>query len=285
MKKVSRQQAEKAIVLRFRKLNGDSAFRSGTCHDDHFIEWRSNLLPGVEMKAVRDDLSEGSGGELYDEPGGAPAKFCAPYSSSALCVNSFGVARSEPALLTIFGLSGFTTCRFEKKLPTGLGGTPPNLDLVATSPSVRLAVESKFLEPLSRKAPKFAASYGDAYKHCGDDVLNKAYLAVTSGRERFNYLDVAQLLKHSLGILKAPQPPERNILAYLFWEPPNSLKLEPFETHLQEIARFSALMAESRIQFRHLSYAHLWYSWKSDQYPEKLRQHAGRLIERYELEL
>jgi len=285
MKKISRKKAEKAIVLRFRKLNGDSAFRSGTSHDDHFIEWRSNLLPGVEMESVRDDLSGGSGGELYDEPGGAPAKCCAPYSSSALCVNSFGVARSEPELLTIFGLSGFKTCRFEKKLPTGLGGTPPNLDLVATSPSVLLAVESKFLEILSRKAPKFAASYGDAYKHCEDDVLNEAYLAVSSGRERFNYLDVAQLLKHALGILKALQPPDRKILAYLYWELSNSPELEPFETHRQEIARFSALIAGSRIQFLHLSYAQLWRSWLSDQCPGKLTQHASLLIKRYELEL
>src|SRR5690606_24898035 len=129
------------------QLAGGAAFRSGTSHDDHFLEWKSNLLPGVGMESVRDDLSGGSGGVLYDKPGGAPAKCCAPYSSSVLCVNTFGLARSEPVLLTIFGLSGFTTCRFETKLPTGLGGTPPNLDLVATSRNLRLAVESKFLEP------------------------------------------------------------------------------------------------------------------------------------------
>ena len=285
MKTVSRQQAERAIVSQFRSLVGDSAFRSGTRHDDHLLTWELNLVPGVEPELVCGALSLGSGGELIEKHGGAPAKFCAPYSSSALCVNSFGVARSEPALLAIFGLSGFTTCGFEEKLPTGLGGTPPNLDLVAASPDVRLAVESKFLEPLSRKAPKFVASYAAAYKHCGDAALNQAYLAISSGRERFIYLDVAQLLKHALGILKAPQPPERNVFAYLFWEPTNSQELEPFETHRREIATFSALMEGSQIQFRHLSYPNLWRSWQSDQCPEKLRQHVSCLIERYELEL
>lgn len=285
MKRTTRQQAEKVIVSQIRRLAGDSAFRSGTNHGDYFLEWRSNLLPGIKPEAIEIDLSEGSGGELHDEPGGAPAKFCAPYSSSALCVNSFGLAKSEPSLLTIFGLSGFTSCRFEGKLPTGLGGTPPNLDLVAESPGILLALESKFLEPLSKKVPKFAASYADAYKNCGDAALNNAYLAVSPGQDRFGHLDAAQLLKHALGILKSAQPPERKILAYLFWEPSNGRELEPFVTHRKEIARFSELMAGSRVQFQHMSYPDLWRSWQSDQCPEKLRQHANRLIETYVLDL
>jgi hypothetical protein len=285
MKTVSRQKAERAIVSQFRNLIGGSAFRSETIYDDYLLTWELNLVRGVEPQLVCSALSMGSGGELTEKHGGAPAKFCAPYSSSALCVNSFGFAGSEPGLLDVFGLSGFTTCGFEEKLPTSLSGTPPNVDFVATSPNVRLAVESKFLEPLSRKAPKFVPSYEAAYKHCGDDALNQAYLAVSSGRERFTYLDVAQLLKHALGVLRAPQPPARNVLAYLFWEPTNSLELEPFETHRREIAKFSVLMAGSQIQFLHLSYPDLWRSWQSDQCPEKLRQHVSCLIERYELKL
>jgi len=278
---ISRKAAETAVASILRKELGDAAFRSGTSHDGHLAEWQSNLMPGIDADLVYQDLSDGSGGELKDKPDGTPAKFCAPYSSSALCVNSFGLARIDAALLSVAGLTAFGSCKFEQKLPTGLDGTPPNLDLVASSPDLFLAVESKFLEPLGKKKAEFAESYRCAYAECGDAVLNRAYQSVASGSEAFAYLDVAQLLKHSLGVLKHSEELPAKVLLYAYWEPTNAVELEPFVSHWAEIERFKTIMAGSNVEFRAVSYRWLWNSWRIAGQPGVLREHADRLLERY----
>lgn len=86
------------------------------------------------------------GGDLRDR-GDTPAKMRVLHSISALCVNAFSywADRSEltPLLIPIgvVGMAG--TLEFERKLPTGAGGTPPNLDAVlTTAEGVMVGVES-----------------------------------------------------------------------------------------------------------------------------------------------
>ncbi len=106
-------------------------------------QWQENVLDGMPITAIADDFGSGAGREL-DE------KLCAAHSSAALVVNTFGRWRAEPESLRIAGVSGFRNIRFEMTFPTGLGGTPPHLDLFADGDSI-VAVESKCTEWMDSK--------------------------------------------------------------------------------------------------------------------------------------
>jgi hypothetical protein len=51
----------------------------------------------------------------------------------------------------------------EKKLPTGLKGTSPNLDFYLENKNAIIGIESKFLELLKPKQPKFSISYSNRF--------------------------------------------------------------------------------------------------------------------------
>lgn len=97
---------------------------------------------------------------------------------------------------------------FEEKFPTGLKGTPPNLDIVlALSAGHVVGIESKFSEWLSPKSTSqkpFSASYfrGNSRMWEKNGLSKTQNLAedIAAGKESFRHLDVAQLLKHSLGL-------------------------------------------------------------------------------------
>jgi hypothetical protein len=111
-----------------------------------------NLIPGITMGQFKDDLCKGSGDELRK-------KFCAIHSSSALAVSTFARWKRNPHTLNLCGVHGFDRICFEKKCNTGLGGTPPNLDLLLEGENHIIGVESKFMEYLTPKKPAFSASY------------------------------------------------------------------------------------------------------------------------------
>ncbi|MCK4468477.1 MAG: hypothetical protein KAU60_09010, partial [Desulfobacterales bacterium] len=78
----------------------------------------NNLLPSIKLPAdVYRELEGGSGNELKE-------KFKALHSSSALAVNAFAKWKSNTTDLFLCGKNGFKSLTFEKKCPTGLGGTP-----------------------------------------------------------------------------------------------------------------------------------------------------------------
>jgi len=97
-------------------------------------------------------------------------------SSATLAVNIFD-CWSEQVLAHIgrgLGLSGpMMSLQFEWQFPTGLGGTPPHLDLALTSDGELVTgVESKFTEGLIPKLP-----WKQLFKHkhfpTGDDSLSR----------------------------------------------------------------------------------------------------------------
>jgi hypothetical protein len=59
----------------------------------------------------------------------------------------------------LIGIHGFRSIKFEQKLPTGLGGTPPNIEFIAENETDVIAIESKFLEYFGPKKPRFKSSY------------------------------------------------------------------------------------------------------------------------------
>lgn len=209
----------------------------------------TNLLGGL-TGGIRADFAAGAGHELE-------AKMRAPHSSSALAVNVFAPWRAAPQGLELAGASGFTELHFEKVCPTGLRGTSPHLDVVASNASHVIAVESKCLEYLTPKAPAFADAYAGI-----DDARSRSrwFKHVAGPASAFRHLDAAQLVKHYLGLAREYEGRSVTLL-YLYWEPSNWRDVSECVEHRAELQRFAYSVSGDPVRFASLSYPELWDIW------------------------
>ena len=92
--------------------------------DGYTPHWEDNLLDGLPLADIARDFDAGAGREL-------DGKLCAAHSLAAQAVNTFGPWRTDPVSLRVGGVTSFRSLRFEVTFSTGLGGTPPHLDLLA----------------------------------------------------------------------------------------------------------------------------------------------------------
>ena len=122
-----------------------------------------------------------------------------------------------------------------------------------------VAIESKFTERLKRSTTgksKFAASYfsesGGLWTDrglpaCQDLVESLRAEELCGGRQRFEYLDTRQLLKHALGL--AAQLGSQFSLCYLYYDWAG----ETLAAHRKEIGLFDELVG-AEVRFRALTY-------------------------------
>lgn len=187
-----------------------------------------------------------------------PGKMSSLNSSSALVCNVFDFWRRRrlAPLLRACGIkSSRNKLRFEQKFPTGLGGTPPNLDIVLSCDGKGpvTAIESKFTEPyFSSDHTGFSASYFRD-KKLWEGLERCRGLAENYAQENFQSLNAAQLLKHGLG-LHQRFTAERFELLYLWYDVPGS---SAAETLRKEVERLS-LTVSTDFQFRSLTYQELF---------------------------
>ncbi|HEV1993072.1 MAG TPA: hypothetical protein VGR03_01965 [Candidatus Acidoferrum sp.] len=207
------------------------------------------------------DFQCGSGDELGKN--GRRGKIQALHSSSALAVNVFDYWRGR-SLAWVAGALPLTSepslLRFEAQFPTGLPGSPPNLDLAfVLADRQTVAVESKFAEPYARanQAALFKRKYfptGNGLWH--DRALPRCQrLAVRlhRGELQFQYLNAAQLLKHILGL--AQPSVGQFTLFYLWYAVPSDEERQ----HGAEIKAFADEIG-SELDFRALTYQELFSS-------------------------
>jgi hypothetical protein len=261
-------RAKAALWARFRELTGID-------HDvDGYVSSpEKNLLPDVSVALVRKDFEEGSGQEWSK-------KIRAIHSSSALAANVFGRWKREPQKLRILGLAGFGPPTLEKKCPTGLQGTPPNLDVFLESATDIVGIESKLLEPLTKKQPRFSTSYVlDKLPRC-----EKQWWALLESAKHWSpaHFDVGQIIKHYLGLRNQCPDGRRIHLIYLYWRPSNAASLPEYTEHYGEIQEVLRYLHGSEVEFTPLDYIQLWDDWQKG--PE-MEQHATRLKERYCVEI
>lgn len=238
-----------------------------------------NLLPGVERRQFENDLASGDGNELA-------GKFKAAHSSSALVVNSFARFKDNLSDLVLGGVRKFEHLNFERKCPVGIrGGTPPNLDLVASGGVNVVAVESKCLEYLNdRSTPRKMADFQPAYfEQITDERKTGPWFRAMkklSDSDPFLRLDAAQLIKHAFGLARCFKGLSVT-LAYVFWEPTDAANFPVFSAHRGEIARFSEIVEGGFPRFDPISYPELWSLWSQKTCPAWLVAHAGNLRARY----
>lgn len=233
-------------------------------------QWRENVFDGVPHAEITSDFGAGAGREL-------DSKLCAAHSSAALVVNTFGPWRAQPESLSIAGASGFRSIRFEATFPTGLGGTPPHLDLFAEGDSI-VAIESKCTEWMDSKPAVFSSSYDRLQSSLGDSAWFRVMRDLRVTPDRFRFLDAAQLVKHAFGLLKrfGSQPVR---LVYLYWEPANAVQWAECLRHRDEVLELANAVADSTVRLVPMSYAQLWDEWERAAPPAHLpflRMRYGR---------
>lgn len=234
-----------------------------------------NLVAGVTLASVEDDLLQGDGNELR-------GKFRAAHSSSALAVNAFAPFKSLPAELQMDDRSGFATIQFERKCHHGLiGRRAPNLDLVAEGHDEVVGVESKCLEFLAPHTAKFADAYVNEIRDARRETSWFAHMqSLIENPRLYKFLDAAQLVKHAFG-LSHTFPGRALSLLYIFWEPINPERDPVFSAHREEIARFASSISGSSPTFSAISYPEQWDAWDAAASTQWLREHVGQLRRRY----
>jgi restriction endonuclease-like protein len=241
------------------------------------VKWATlltdNLVPGIELEDFQADFAAGAGRELT-------GKMRAPFSSSALVVNTFARWRHNPDTLHLAGITGFRSLEFEVKCFSGLRGTPPHLDLVAKMEDTVVAVESKCLEYLAPKQPQFRTAYDSIV----DSRSSSSWFKLIEELRRahpYRWLDVAQLIKHYLGLCHS-FPDQKVKLLYLYWEPRNWKDFPVFSEHRAEIAKFSERVdGDDYVTFESQSYSSLWDSWVKLVEPDWIPDHMRALRDRY----
>jgi hypothetical protein len=214
--------------------------------------WQDNLMNGLPLREITSDLSTGAGREL-------DGKLCAARSSAALVVNTFGPCRIDAASLLISGITGFHSLQFEATCPTGLGGTPPHLDLLAEG-KLPVAVESKCTEWMQSKLATFSSSYDQLQTSQGHSPWFHQMQHLRREPNLYQFLDAAQIVKHAFGLLKRYGTLDSR-LVYLYWEPRNEENWPPCRQHRREADDLAAKVERSNVRLIPMSHRELWAEW------------------------
>ena len=232
------------------KSNGISFDQEG-----YVCDVESNLWKPLSASA-RDAFERGAGSETRGH-------MKALHSSSALAANFFDywTERDKAPLLSALGVDtdGAEALDFEKRFPTGLGGTPPHLDVaIRLSSGFVVAIECKFTEHLVRStegrsefSPSYFPSSGGLWTQRGLPKCQALAKGLHGNRCRFEFLDPWQLLKHALGL--ATQLSDQFSLHYLYY----SHHGERSEDHEREVARFAERVGDE-IRFKALTYQEIF---------------------------
>ncbi|MGH3040834.1 MAG: PGN_0703 family putative restriction endonuclease, partial [Gaiellaceae bacterium] len=215
---------------------------------------RDNLLSGISLVEIEAEFTDAAGHELE-------SKMRAPWSSSALAVNSFAPWRRDAALLTLAGRVGFDArFKFEEACPNEVSPIAPHLDVVLRRPGEVVAVESKCTEFIQGgDHGPVAAGYKRLADH-GDERAPSRWFAALDHVERFLLLDGYQLVKHYLGLRNLDE--KQLTLVYLYWEPAKALEgpgADLFALHRREVAEFARLVeGDETCEFHAFCYLDYW---------------------------
>jgi len=225
------------------------------------------ILPFDNWKEIEKEIKKGDGRELSRNAKSGRKSFCAIHSSACLCVNSFAQVKKNISRFTFLNLSDFSVARFEEKLDTGI--STPNLDFYIENETHCIGIESKFTEYLNKKLPNKNSTddeYGNLTKYTNrfEELKNvpsgfrETVLEYYIGKSEKMYLDVAQLIKHTLGLLnRQVETGKKSMLVYIYWEPVNKGAVAVYTQHRTEIEEFKSRIG-AFIGFEVMSYKEFW---------------------------
>ena len=246
-------------------------------------------VPGPEIEAIFDAAP---GNEI--ETG----KFDSPESSAALAANAFGFFLRQPS-----DLPALPGCECEAWPALSLvletevrfpwsGGRHPVLDVLVTTRSALIGIESKRFEPFRAKR---TPSLSDAYWRPVWGERMKGYQGIRDGLRRepklYSHLDAAQLFKHAFALRTAVHPQGAYtgltpVLFYLYAEPDiwpkdgSPVDGAAKARHRQEIARFATAVDGDEVIFVSCPYRRLLDMWQGHD-DDSIRAHADAVAARF----
>ena len=250
----------------------------------------NRFLPGVPAAQVEAMLNVARGSEITS------GKFDSPKSSSALAANTFGLFLNRPHDLPPLPGCDFVTwpvCSLALERTVNFpwrGGRHPVLDVLITTPSALIGIESKRFEPFrTKKAPSISEAY---WRPVWGDRM-EGYQQVRDGLHQDSslhaHLDAAQLFKHAFALRTqvhrtAEYEGLTPILMYLYAEPGHwSRDGKPIgedakARHRDEIADFAKRVEGDEVTFVSCSYHELLSAWHEGGTPE-VRSHTEAVIQ------
>ncbi len=224
---------------------------------DSVVRLENNLYQPLTPQ-TRAQYERGDGGELGRD--GKRGKMFALRSSSALVCNVFDYWQGRalaPVLEALQIAEEANEIAFEQKFKTGLGGNPPNLDVVFRRKNANghvTAIESKFAEPYDDREHKgFVSSYFETSGLWDDLPLCCGLAELIKEGKQFTCLDAAQLLKHILA-LRRTHKEQGFTLLYLWYDIRDS---DAADVHRKEIENFHQLVCRE-VSFRSMTYQELF---------------------------
>ncbi|MCZ4319173.1 hypothetical protein O4H26_09235 [Aequorivita viscosa] len=249
----------------------------------------SNIFNNKLSAETQKCFDEGDGGETKDTVTRL-AKMKALHSSSALPVNVFQYWQEKdvnPMLYACrlvdnkgFDFKANNMVRFEQKFEISddkkTFPRKPNLDVVIELKETLYAIESKFTEPYNNK-PKglnerylLEQSFWKGLTH-----LKELAKEISPNNNKYNYLDVAQLIKHILG-LKEQKGKSGFKLLYLWFDVIGTDGI----AHRNEIEAFAEITKKDNIHFRHITYQEVIINLSNNFYSGN-EDYIDYLTERY----
>lgn len=245
---------------------------------------RLQFLDGVAREHILDRLKKAGGNEV------GSGKLGSDESSAALAVNTFGWFIERPELLPALPGMGpdakvlLVDVEYCARFPWR-GGRHPWLDAVVETDTQLIGVESKRFEPYrDNKTVSFSEAYSRDKWGPKMGPWEAMRDALSGGKERFDFLDAAQLVKHAFGLVtQGRRKGKKPVLVYLFAEPEKrgeaSIPPAVFARHRAEIARFGAAVANAQVMFHAVSYREWLAMWPPA--PSPIGRHAAAILERF----
>jgi hypothetical protein len=242
------------------------------------------FLAGVPRDHVLNRMAKAGGNEV------GSGKFMNPESSSALAINTFGWFVQRPGLLP--ALPGMKLGDFPLIVDVEYcarfpwrGGRHPWLDAIVETERQLIGVESKRFEPFrGQKRPSLSEAYDRKVWGSNMAPFEAMRDALRSGRERYEFLDATQLVKHAFGLVTdATRKRKAPMLIYLYSEPAargdRPISVAAHRRHRDEISRFAAAVKGAAVLFHATSYRHWLGTWPSP--PDPVGIHGEAVQERF----
>jgi hypothetical protein len=226
-----------------------------------------------------------------DEPGSADRRLqelrlrpIRPDSALALALDSFLPWVACQETLRLGGMSRFLELNFDARCPTGVRGTPPHIELIASGPDGVVGVTVRVFDYLRHRQSRLSPAYAGLDVPAALAPWAALMRAVVEKRERFRYVDVPALAKLAVGLgrIFALRPVR---LLYLFLEPAQaagSAGSLPFAEHRAELARVAEWTRASGVPLVAGSFHELWEDWRAGgDAPPRLCGIVAELSRRY----
>jgi hypothetical protein len=217
-----------------------------------------------------------------DLPGGlTPQRLELPHSTAALTVNSFLPWRRACGELTLAGQTGFDAIQFDARCPTGLRGTPPQLNLLALAEPTAVGVMVHSIAYLGRQNGTLAGCYDELLATMPGAAPWRAVLEDwRAGRLYLRHVDIPALIKYVMALGRT-FPNRPSTLLYVFWEPLDADAFTEFRCHRAELQQVAEATRGAGVAFAASSFDALWQGWAERGAPVWIEGHVARLRRRY----